>query len=57
MAFAKSSRYAVVLLNLTFFMDKTIQYLASSSSKKALVVVMKVFYNSGDAIEITAIFQ
>jgi hypothetical protein len=36
------------------FMDKTIQYLASSSSKKALVVNHESFYNSGDAIEITA---
>jgi hypothetical protein len=36
------------------FMDKTIQYLASSSSKKALVVSHESFYNSGDAIEITA---
>jgi hypothetical protein len=35
-------------------MDKTIQYLASSSSKKALVVNHESFYNSGDAIEITA---
>jgi uncharacterized protein YhbP (UPF0306 family) len=35
------------------FMDKTIQYLASSSSKKALVVNHESFYNSGDAIEIT----
>ncbi|CAM3050321.1 hypothetical protein [Flavobacterium frigoris] len=36
------------------FIDKTIQYLASSSSKKALVVNHESFYNSGDAIEITA---
>jgi hypothetical protein len=36
------------------FMDKTIQYLASSSSKKALVVNHESFYNSGDAIQITA---
>jgi hypothetical protein len=36
------------------FMDKTIQYLASSSSKKSLVVNHESFYNSGDAIEITA---
>jgi hypothetical protein len=36
------------------FMDKTIQYLASSSSKKALVVNHESFYNSGDAIEISA---
>jgi hypothetical protein len=36
------------------FMDKTIQYLASSSSKKALIVIHESLYNSGDAIEITA---
>lgn len=36
------------------FMDKTIQYLTSSSSKKALVVNHESFYNSGDAIEISA---
>jgi hypothetical protein len=35
-------------------MDKTIQYLASSSSKKALIVIHESLYNSGDAIEITA---
>jgi hypothetical protein len=36
------------------FIDKTMQYLASSSSKKALAVNHESFYNSGDAIEITA---
>ena len=36
------------------FIDKTIQYLASNDSKKALVVNHESFYNSGDAIEITA---
>jgi hypothetical protein len=36
------------------FMDKTIQYLASSSSKKVLIVIHESLYNSGDAIEITA---
>ncbi|NGY36997.1 hypothetical protein FQU23_005665 [Flavobacterium sp. XN-5] len=36
------------------FIDKTMQYLASSSSKRALVVNHESFYNSGDAIEITA---
>lgn len=36
------------------FMDKSIQYLASSSSRKALVVNHESFYNSGDAIDITA---
>jgi hypothetical protein len=36
------------------FMDKTIQYLTSSSSKKALVVNHESFYNLGDAIEISA---
>ena len=36
------------------FIDKTIQYLASNNSKKSLVVNHESFYNSGDAIEITA---
>jgi hypothetical protein len=36
------------------FVDKTIQFLASNSSKKALVVNHESFYNSGEAIEITA---
>jgi hypothetical protein len=36
------------------FIDKTIQYLASNASKKALVVTHDGFYNSGDAIEISA---
>ena len=36
------------------FLDKTIQYLASNNSKKSLVVNHESFYNSGDAIEITA---
>lgn len=36
------------------FIDKTMQYLASSSSKKSLVVNHESFYNSGDVIEITA---
>ncbi|KAB1157707.1 hypothetical protein [Flavobacterium luteum] len=36
------------------FIDKTIQYLASTNSKKSLVVNHESFYNSGDAIEITA---
>jgi hypothetical protein len=36
------------------FMDKTIQYLASSSSKKSIGCLSRKFYNSGDAIEITA---
>ena len=36
------------------FIDKTIQYLASNDSKKSLVVNHESFYNSGDAIEITA---
>jgi hypothetical protein len=35
------------------FMDKTIQYLASSSSK-SIGCLSRKFYNSGDAIEITA---
>jgi hypothetical protein len=34
-------------------MDKTIQYLASSSSK-SIGCLSRKFYNSGDAIEITA---
>lgn len=36
------------------FIDKTIQYLASNDSKKSLIVSHERFYNSGDAIEITA---
>jgi hypothetical protein len=36
------------------FIDKTIQFLASNDSKKNLVVNHERFYNSGDAIEITA---
>ncbi|PRZ19856.1 hypothetical protein [Flavobacterium granuli] len=36
------------------FVDKIIQFLASNSSKKSLVVHHESFYNSGDAIEITA---
>lgn len=36
------------------FIDKTIQFLASNASKKSLVVTHDGFYNSGDAIEISA---
>ena len=36
------------------FIDKTIQYLASNAAKKSLVVTHDGFYNSGDAIEISA---
>lgn len=36
------------------FVDKTIQFLASNGSKKSLVVHHENFYNSGEAIEITA---
>ena len=36
------------------FIDKIIQFLASSNSKKSLVVEHESFYNSGDAIEISA---
>lgn len=36
------------------FVDKTIQFLVSTSSKKSLVVNHESFYNSGEAIEITA---
>ena len=36
------------------FIDKTIQYLATTNSKKSLVVNHESFYNSGEAIEITA---
>ncbi|SFF35663.1 hypothetical protein [Flavobacterium xueshanense] len=36
------------------FMDKIIQFLASNNSKKSLVVEYESFYNSGEAIEITA---
>lgn len=38
------------------FIDKTIQFLASNSSKKSLVVTYENFYNSGEAIAITAQF-
>jgi hypothetical protein len=36
------------------FIDKTIQFLASNTSKKSLMVEYENFYNSGEAIEITA---
>ncbi|MFV8332897.1 hypothetical protein [Flavobacterium sp. GSP14] len=36
------------------FMDKIIQFLASNATKKSLVVEHESFYNSGEAIEITA---
>ncbi|MFA9191693.1 hypothetical protein AAGV28_09965 [Flavobacterium sp. FZUC8N2.13] len=36
------------------FIDKIVQFLASTNSKKSLVVNHESFYNSGDAIEITA---
>ena len=36
------------------FIDKIIQYLGTNNSKKSLVVNHESFYNSGDAIEITA---
>ena len=36
------------------FIDKIIQYLASNGSKKSLIVNHESFYNSGDAIEVTA---
>ena len=36
------------------FADKIIQYLASNNSKKSLVVNHESFYNSGDALEISA---
>ncbi len=36
------------------FMDKLIQYLASNSSKKSLVIDYENFYNAGETIEITA---
>lgn len=36
------------------FIDKTIQFLASSNTRKSLVVNHESFYNSGEAIEITA---
>ena len=38
------------------FIDKIIQFLASNNSKKSLVVEHESFYNSGEAIEITAQF-
>ncbi|MBA0883845.1 hypothetical protein [Flavobacterium undicola] len=36
------------------FIDKIIQFLATNNAKKSLVVNHESFYNSGDAIEITA---
>jgi hypothetical protein len=36
------------------FIDKTIQFLASNNTKKSLVVTHERFYNSGEAIEISA---
>lgn len=36
------------------FIDKTIQFLASSNARKNLIVTHENFYNSGDAIEISA---
>ena len=36
------------------FIDKTIQFLASNNARKSLVVNHERFYNSGEAIEITA---
>ncbi len=38
------------------FIDKTIQYLATNQTKKSLVVNHESFYNSGDAVEISAQF-
>jgi hypothetical protein len=40
--------------NFDIFLDKTIQFLASNNSRKSLVVTHERFYNSGEAIEITA---
>ncbi|MEN9910099.1 MAG: hypothetical protein RLZZ540_3258, partial [Bacteroidota bacterium] len=36
------------------FIDKIVQFLATNNAKKSLVVNHESFYNSGDAIEITA---
>jgi hypothetical protein len=36
------------------FIDKTIQFLATNNSKKSLIVNHESFYNSGDALEISA---
>ena len=36
------------------FIDKTIQYLSTNNARKSLVVNHERFYNSGDAIQITA---
>jgi hypothetical protein len=36
------------------FIDKTIQYLASNSKRKSLVVNHESFYNSGEVISVTA---
>jgi hypothetical protein len=42
--------------NYDVFIDKIIQFLASNNSKKSLVVEHESFYNSGEAIDITAQF-
>jgi hypothetical protein len=36
------------------FVDKTIQFLATNNSKKSFIINHERFYNSGDALEITA---
>ena len=36
------------------FIDKTIQFLSSNDARKSLIVNHERFYNSGDALEITA---
>lgn len=40
--------------NFDIFTDKIIQYLASNTTKKSLVVSHESFYNSGESIEISA---
>lgn len=41
-------------IDFDIFLDKTIQFLASNNARKSLVVNHERFYNSGEAIEITA---
>ncbi len=54
-------RFQTNLANKSFekfdvFIDKTVQFLASNNTKKALVVNHESFYNSGDELEISAQF-
>lgn len=52
----KSHSYTESFEKFDVFIDKTIQFLASSNARKNLIVTHENFYNSGDAIEISAQF-